>query len=348
MMEQAANNRVENDLEKWLKREQRLRKIFLFPMTNRIFLREKLKYYRSLEEKYRGRASLEEQRTIRMMKDDRKTILKQLYPNAFVRLSYKLFSETRNSLRFYKEQQRKEASFLSIMENIRRLGFPQNALSREKLEALYKNPKEHNIFSYQTKENEQMKFSWDISREQNGQLKLEGYHAMLTKNGKSYAHKFDIHHGQNISATQAYNLLSGRSVEIGTGDNRHWINFDLTDKGRNDKYKVRRYYSNSYSYSLEKVLNRLPLKYPVKSEQYKALYAALRRGERKGVTLSNGRLISIEANPHHKCLNFYLNDRKVTYAQAVNGRKPNKEIPLKGRLRKGFEGNDRKKIKKGI
>tara|TARA_R110002020_G_scaffold113688_1_gene261539 strand:+ start:24440 stop:25486 length:1047 start_codon:yes stop_codon:yes gene_type:complete len=327
-MNNVVADRVEGDLGKWLKREQRFQKIFPRPLaSNRSFLREKLKYYRTLDSRYGNMANQEERTTLRLVREDRKAIERQLYPNAFVRLAYRAYSRIQNEAEKRQDKRRNEANLEGLRATALRLGFPEDALIKGQSEGRSENLGQDIPFSYQIAANERMAFHWDLTGE-DGSYMLNGYRATLSKEGDpDRSHNFDFNGTDGITGAQAYNLLSGRSVEIGKEGNRHWIKLDLNDKNRDGNFNVRRFYPK-YGFDLEKCLERLPIKQLKDPDCTKELLLDLKNGQRRQVTFLSGDIqkrISVEANPHFRSLNFYNgNGKKISYSKALRSARTKK------------------------
>ena len=296
-MDNKVTDRVREDLEKWLKREQRFQKIFSGPLAdNRSFLKEKVKYYDTLESQYRNGANREERTTLRLVKEDRGILERELYPNLLLRFLFRMSSLIRKEHEIQQEQRRNQVNLQELRTTVRRLGFPENALSERHVEAMTKRAEEHPPFTYQIAENEQMAFHWDLSREQDGTYRFKGYRATLIKEGEPQrTQRFPLEGTDEITAGQAYNLLSGRSVQIGGGKDHHWVKLDPNDKDQEGDHKVKRFYSN-YNYSLKDQLANIPIKSLANPGQLKMLEGALRNGDRMKIQLSEGGFVSIEAN----------------------------------------------------
>lgn len=334
-------DRVQEDLEKWLKREQRFQKIFSRPLADsRSFLKEKLKYYDTLRSRYGNGSTREERTTLRLMEEDRSAIERQLYPNVLVRFTYRMSSLIHKEIEIQREQRRDHTNLQELRTAVTRLDFPENAISERHLEA-----KEHLPFTYQIAENEQMAVHWDLSREPDGTHRFNGFRAtLITEGGPQRTQRFPLDGTDEITAGQAYNLLSGRSVQIGAERGRHWVKLDLNDKDRDGNHKVKRFYAN-YNYSLKDQLAKIPINSLANPGQMKMLEEALRNGERKKIELSGGGYLSIEANPQHRSIDCYREGRKIPFGQVIKGRsKRNKKFRTNGRLRKGIEGIDRRRI----
>ena len=350
MKNTVTENRVEKELDEWLTRERRFQKLFSFSLDrNRAFLREKLRYYRTLQAKYRARAGPKEQLTLRMMREEQRAIEKQLYPNLWIRLGYKVLSGIIGTSAG-KEQRRSVTNIRDLQESFRKLGFPEVALDRQQLADRQKMTVP---VSYEVGENERMAFELHLKQEDKGQFHLEGYTAALYKSGEASGDKkqyFQVDREHSINTRQAYNLLCGRPVMIGTGKNRHWVQLDFNDKDTHGNYQVKRFYSG-YGFDLEKKLRQLPLKELGTPEETRKVLKALHNGERKEVTFIQGskqQRIVLEANPRFKALNLYNGKaEKISLAQALNGKLSRKTGLRKGkRLQKGLPGKDRIRVRR--
>ncbi|RNL88466.1 hypothetical protein ED312_08425 [Sinomicrobium pectinilyticum] len=343
-------NRVENELDEWLTRERRFQKLFSFSLdNNRAFLREKLRYYRTLQAKYRARAGPKEQLTLRMMRQEQRAIEKQLYPNLWVRLGYKVLLDIIGTSSG-KEQKRYTANIRDLQESFRKLGFPDIPLDKQQLADRQKMTVP---VSYEVGENKRMAFELQLKQGDKGQFYLEGYTAALHETGAGSGVKkqyFQVDRENNINTRQAYNLLSGRPVVQGNGENRHWMQLDFNDRDPHGNYRVKRFYPG-YGFDLEKKLRELPLKELRTPEERRKLIKALHNGEQKEVTLIQGykqQRIILEANPRFKSLNLYNGKgEKISLAQALNGKISKRTRLKKGkRLGKGRPGKDRFLVKR--
>lgn len=343
-------NRVEKELDAWLTRERRFQKLFSFSLgNNRAFLREKLRYYRTLRAKYKARASPEEQLTLRMMRQEQQAIEKQLYPNLWVRLGYKVLLDIMGASTG-KEQKRYTANIRDLQESFRKLGFPDIPLDKQQLadRQQLKVP-----ISYEVGENRRMTFELHLEPGDRGHYHLKAYSASLHKlNGVSSDRKqyFRVDKEYAINAGQAFNLLSGRPVLHGNRDNRHWMQLDFNDRDTHGNYRVQRFY-DGYGFDLEKKLYQLPLKELGNPEKSRELVKALQNGERKEVTFIQGnkqQRIVLEANPRFKSLNlFNQKGEKISLTQALNSKLSTKTgLKKRRRLQKGLPGKDRIRVKR--
>lgn len=140
---------------------------------------------------------------------------------------------------------------------------------------------------------------------------------------------FYVTKNSGITAKEAYNLLSGRSVNK---DLTHkegqpfnaWLQLDFSQKDKNDNHKVKQFHSG-YGYELEPVLNRYPIKELANDEEKVKLLRSLEKGNQDQVTfLKDGKeeKMHIEANPQFKTLKLY-----------------------DGKMQKVFQGIEKKEVK---
>lgn len=322
-------NRVERELDQWLKREQRFKTLFSFSLDkNKAFLQEKLRYYQSLASKYRSIATRDEKLTLRLIRQERRVLEKQLYPNLLLRSLHKMTSGIIQEAAAIRNRKRQALNESELKESLRKLGFPEITLRPE-----HKGKQQFTLpISYYIGENQQMEVDLSVQRDRQGRYQLEGYKATLHQDGepdKARSHYFKIDQDNPITSDQAFNLLSGRSVVVGNGQNRHWMQLDLNDRDSNGNYRIKKFYPG-YGFDLEKTLRRLPireLKYP---EQTRQLLKDLSSGKRMEVTLVNGnkqQQITIEANPQYKTLNLYNEKGKgISMAEASYSRVKEKAL----------------------
>ena len=123
---------------------------------------------------------------------------------------------------------------------------------------------------------------------------------------------FYITKNSGITAKEAYNLLSGRSVNKDLNNKEGqpfnaWLQLDFKEKDKNDNFKVKQYHSG-YGYEIESVLKRYPIKELSNDEEKVKLIKSLEKGNQHQVTfLKEGKeeKMHIEANPQFKTLNLY-------------------------------------------
>lgn len=123
---------------------------------------------------------------------------------------------------------------------------------------------------------------------------------------------FYVTKNSGMTAKEAYNLLSGRSVNKDLTNKEGqpfnaWLQLDFKEKDKNDNFKVKQYHSG-YGYDLEAVLNRYPIKELSSDDDRLKIIRSLEKGNVHQVTfLKEGKedKMHIEANPQFKTLNLY-------------------------------------------
>lgn len=123
---------------------------------------------------------------------------------------------------------------------------------------------------------------------------------------------FYVTKNSGITAKEAYNLLSGRSVNKDLTNKEGqpfnaWLQLDFAEKDKNDNFKVKQYHQG-YGYELEPVLNRYPIKELGNDEDKTKLIKSLEKGNLQPVTFikeGQEQKMFIEANPQFKTLNLY-------------------------------------------
>lgn len=324
-------NRVENDLNQWRLKEERFTKLFPFNLANnKAFLKEKLNYLDRVAAKYKGTINQEERIALRILKQERNEIGKHLYPNLLVRLLRGILLTAKQQY-VVKQIKKQAASNEQVLkETLVKTGFGNVS---NKLEQYMKQEQQQFSIpgSYYFNEKEQLNFSLSFFKNQNGQYQFESYKAILKNDDKpeeSRLQNFYIEPGNTITATQAYNLLSGRSVqtehqEVSGNKQASWIQLDFNDKDTVGNYRIKEFYT-SYGYDLKSVLQQLPLKESSNSIEGEKLENALKSGSRHAVSfLKDGKeqTFFIEANPQFKSVNIYDEHlKKISVASALGNK----------------------------
>lgn len=175
------------------------------------------------------------------------------------------------------------------------------------------------------------------------------------------AQTFYITKNSGITAKEAYNLLSGRSVNKDLTNKEGqpfnaWLQLDFKEKDKNENFKVKQYHQG-YGYELEAVLNKYPIKELSNDEEKVKLMKSLEKGNQHPVTfLKDGKeeKMHIEANPQFKTLNLY--DSKMQKVFQGIEKKEVKQEPGKSKEKKETqkqdveeegEGKKEKKSRKG-
>lgn len=123
---------------------------------------------------------------------------------------------------------------------------------------------------------------------------------------------FYINKGNNITLKEAYNLMSGRSINKDLTNKEGqvynaWMQMDFKETDASGNYKMKHYHQN-YGYDLEKVLASHPIKELSNEQDKTRLIDSLNKGNRQSVTFiesGNEQKHFIEANPKFKSINVY-------------------------------------------
>lgn len=166
---------------------------------------------------------------------------------------------------------------------------------------------------------------------------LNDYQATLEKgnaNGtvqEPVSRVFILNKGNDITAKEAYNLLSGRSIqknaeitdkqnlaESGEPTKRKeevWLKLDFEKKNEQGEIPFRTFYKN-YGFDLEKAVTAHPIKELNDPDHRERLMSSLRRGNLQSVTLEkNGteEKAFVAASPRFKNLSLYDKDLTLVY-----------------------------------
>lgn len=324
-------NRVENDLNQWRSREERFAKLFsLGVANNKPFVKEKLKYYDAVAAKYKGTPNQEERFALRILKQERNRIEKQLYPNLLLRFLRRLILPVKQQYVIKQEAKQTAGNEQALKETLFRAGFGN--IGSKLGQYTKQGQQEFSIpVSYYVNEKERLDFNLSFAKDQNGQYQFENYRAGLRNEAKpeeSRQQNFQIEPDNTITATQAYNLLAGRAVQReytgmeGNGQSS-WRQLDFNDKDAIGNYKMKEFHA-AYGYDLKHVLQQLPLKELMSGQETEKLMNALKVGGRHAVSfLKDGKeqRFYIEANPQFKAVNIYdEHSKKISMASALGNK----------------------------
>ncbi|UBM58713.1 hypothetical protein LAG90_18090 [Marinilongibacter aquaticus] len=143
---------------------------------------------------------------------------------------------------------------------------------------------------------------------------FNSYRACLQRDGRQETLEqiFYINKANNITLKEAYNLMSGRSVNK-TLSNREgqlynaWVQLDFKQVTESGNFKLKQFHEN-YGYSLEDALAKHPIKELGVPEYRANLIESLKKGNLQSVTFRNNgteEKFHIEANPRFKTVNIY-------------------------------------------
>jgi len=123
---------------------------------------------------------------------------------------------------------------------------------------------------------------------------------------------FYINKANNITLKEAYNLMSGRSINKDLTNKEGqvynaWMQMDFKETDGSGNYKIKHYHQN-YGFELEKVLASHPIKELGNEQDKSRLIDSLNKGNRQSVIFiqnGNEQKHFIEANPKFKSINVY-------------------------------------------
>lgn len=316
-------NKVEAELNQWRSREERFSKLFSFSLSsNRALHKEKLDYYDRIAAKYNGTQDLDERFALRMLRQERNRIEKQLYPNLFIRLLRRLLvAPIKEQIVIRRDTRKMEENSQALHQQVQRAGFPD--LSSKIDEQIKQGQQQFSIpVSYYLNDKERLDHQLSFVKDQSGLYQLEGYKTTIyneSKPDEKRQHYFNIRNGYEMNNNEAYNLLAGRCIQ----HNGTWMQLDFNDKDPHGNYRVKQFHSD-YGYDLEKVLQQLPLKELLNKSTATELQAALKNGNRVSISFikdGNEQRFYIEASPQFKSVNIYdEHSRKITLHTALGNK----------------------------
>jgi len=316
-------NRVEMELTLWRSREERFTKLFSMSISaNRPLLREKLHHYERAAIKYKGTSDPEERFALQVMRQERRQMEKQLYPNFLLRMLRRLLVlPAREKISVRKDVKNTEANSRSLKEQIQKAGF--SGLASKLDEQIRQGQPQFSIpNSYYINERERVDHQLHFVRDHTGNYQFNGFQAKLydeTKPEASRQYYVEAREGMDIG--RVYQLLEGRAVQKAG----NWIQLDLNDKDAQGNNRVKEFPS-SYGFDLERVLQDLPIKELRNQSTAYQLLDKLKQGSREAVSfLQDNREYRyyIEANPQFKSVSIFdEHSRKVTLSSALGNKTP--------------------------
>ncbi|NGM89738.1 hypothetical protein G5B35_20785, partial [Parapusillimonas sp. SGNA-6] len=171
-------------------------------------------------------------------------------------------------------------------------------------------------------EKERLDYRLSFVKDHSGTYRFDGYKADLHNENRPDEKRqqyFGMENGRGVNTTEAYNLLSGRSVQ----KEGRWLQLDFNDRDALGNFRVKEFHAG-YGYNIDQVLQQLPLKELLNQGEADRLRDALKHGERQSVTFTKDgheRRYYIEANPQHKSVNVYdEHSRKITLNTALGNK----------------------------
>lgn len=331
MTENLHDSRLEIETAQWQAKEARLRKLFgSSTSVESSILREKLRWHENILVKYKNTSHLEERSLLYLIRNERRNLIKQLYPGRLSQMLYKIanapvLERVRNRRQTGQEIKNKKV----LMDKLFSAGFKDVAAKTERYMALG-----HAAFtvpvSYYLNEKERMDFSLHFIKEESGLYQFDGFKADLhdsSKTAQDRSHYFAADEPDIFSSKKAYDMLSGRAVlAMGT-----WKQFDFNDKDAAGMYRVKQF-PDAYGYDIEKALATIPLTADSRNQSI-SIINALKQGGREAVTIEKSgavQKILIEADPQHKFLNIYDQGlKKVALSSLLKDKNTLKKSPPK-------------------
>lgn len=147
---------------------------------------------------------------------------------------------------------------------------------------------------------------------------------------KEISRTFYINKGSGFTAKEAFNLLSGRSVnkDMMTKEQKPynaWVKIDFMEKDENNNFKLKQF-SPEYGFDLDKTLQKYPIRELADPELKERIFKSLEKGNTVKVTFERegkNETMHIEANPQYKSLNVYNESMKKVFTD--NGKKAGTE-----------------------
>jgi hypothetical protein len=212
---------------------------------------------------------------------------------------------------------------------------------------------------------ERVDYSLDFRKsDQTDMYFFNRYQATLkNEDAKEKSQTFYVTKNTGITAKEAFNLLSGRSVNKDLTNKEGqpfnaWLKLDFTEKDKNENFKVKQF-SSGYGYELDKVLDKFPIKELADAEQKEKMMKSLEKGNTTSVTFQKEgkeEKMFIEANPQFKTLTVYDASMKKQFQENEKGetkQEPDKAPDKKQSVKRGVDEEDesatqKKRPRKGV
>lgn len=349
MSTQQVKNRVEDGMNKWRLREERLNNLFSFDVSrNKAFMKDKLRYYDEMAARYKGTANPEERYYLRMLKQERRELSRLLFPNRFIRFLYWAIVRPTRRMYVVRQETRQEARKVNNMDSLKkgldRTGFGSKKQLLEQYvqqgKPAFSIPASRGINAH-----ERLEYNLSFSRDANGTYRMDGYKAALhngQKQEKWRQQYFDRKTFGDLSSMQVYNLLSGRPMLLEQfakdGAAQHkWIQLDFTQKDANSNFGVKEF-GVGYTDNLRDAVRKLPLKELKDERATEQLFAGLKAGNRQAVHLQKDgkeELFHIEANPRMRSIRVYNSHGKNVGIMDALGWKADRGAKQSGKMTEG-------------
>jgi len=289
------------------------------------------------------------------MMQERNRIEKHLYPNIIVRMLRRIILPVKQEQVAKQAEQQTANNEQALKESVLKAGFDD--ISNKLEQNIKQGEREFSIpVSYYVNEKEKLDFNLFFAKDNNGKYQFESYKATLQSEHKSQGNteqRFVFEPDSIVTATHAYNLLAGRSIQkqFVSGENNKqtaWIQLDFNDKDALGNYKIKEFKS-AYGYDVKEVIQQLPLKELSTAEATEKLLNTLINGHRQVVTMQkdgNEQKLFIEANPQFKSVNVYDENLKKISIASVLGNKTSE--PLQSNQKISMEQKVEQRKKNGL
>lgn len=243
-----------------------------------------------------------------------------------------------------------QKNFEYLRDQVKYTGFGDN-LENDLKENLQKQPQEFTLYHNAQYGNDQAAISLNFSKSnQSDMYFFNSYKVDLKKENtaENMEQTFYINKNNNLTLKEAYNLMSGRSVNKDLTNKEGqlynaWVQMDFKQADERGNYKLKQYHQN-YGYDLEKVLSSHPIKELAHASHKNDLMDSLKKGNRQSVTFQSEKGEQkhfIEANPQFKTLTIYDSGM-----QRMGNKKSMTEKESKGEKQSQQETKSEKKMAK--
>src|SRR5690606_38778543 len=271
-------NRVETALNGWRSREERFSRLFSFDLSsNRALMKEKLSYYDRIATTYKGTRDMDERLALKLLRQERNHMEKRLYPHIMVRLLRRLVVvPIRERIAVKQDSLRMEENRQALDRQVQRAGF--TGLSEKIGENMNQGQQQFSIpVSRYINEKERLDYRLSFVKDHSGTYRFDGYKADLHNENRPDEKRqqyFGMENGRGVNTTEAYNLLSGRSVQ----KEGRWLQLDFNARDALGNFRVKEFHAG-YGYNIDQVLQQLPLKELLNQGEADRLRDALKHGE---------------------------------------------------------------------
>ena len=241
-------------------------------------------------------------------------VLKQISNKEQLSEIYKEWLSTNTNLNNQKTSFMNQKNFDYLKDQVKFTGFG-DALENEIKEKMQKQTPEFQILHSAKFGNDTADATLHFKKSEQSEMYFFNRYNLSVKHEQSsdvVDQTFYINKGNNITLKEAYNLMSGRSINKDLTNKEGqvynaWMQMDFKETEANGNYKMKHYHQN-YGFDLEKVLSKNSIKELNNEQDKNRLIESLQRGNKQSVTFienGNEQKRFIEANPQFKIINNY-------------------------------------------